>query len=1829
MRYLNFINTSRKRKIISILFAIFLFASYTLVVFAVPPIGGYVPGSTLDPDCAPLDPDCTVSVETLLFDSPLIKTGSTISLPAASATVDGYLSATDYNAFTAKEDSFGAGLITDYLRGDKTWVTLDTSVVPENGNLYWTNNRFDTRLAATTSIPNLQTVGTITSGVWHGSQITDAYVSDSITVSNYIPLSQKGTPNGVATLDGAGKITASQLSSFSLSDTFVVNSEAEMLNLLTAELGDVAIRLDENKSYILTTNDPTNVANWQLIITPLDFVLSVNGQYGAVNLTTTDIAEGLNLYYTDSRVDDYLNTVKGVANGVASLDANGKIPTNQLGSIILNETHVVIDIPAMLALTSVANGDLAVVTSTSQTYVLADDNNPSNINSWVEIVNGSPVTSVNGQVGTVNLTTTNISEGSNQYFTNTRARSAFSATGPLVYNPGTGVFGITAANSTTNGYLTAVDWNVFNNKQNALTFGNITASSNPEITITGGTGAVIGGGMDIIIPDASDTVRGLITTGAQNFAGIKNFADRLGVGDASPSTLFSVGTGGLFQVDNTGDLVKIKNIGYVWPSLQGAADTVLVNDGSGNLSWASNGLISLNGLTDTTQTFTTSTTGTDFSISSSGGIHTFNFPTASATARGALSTTKYTEFNNKPLVDTTYNNIYVGSISAGTVINGASGGINNIVMGYQAGDTLSTGNNNTLLGYQSGKNVTTGVTHSFFAGYQSGLSATSATNSIFIGRQAGSGAASASFASFLGRSAGLNAASAQYGVFIGDNAGNTASGSSNATFIGQNAGYQATTATYSTFIGTSAGYQAIGATTANFIGYAAGYTASDADYANMIGRGAGNAAANAQYANFIGFQSGYNAVNAANSIFIGKNAGYGDLVNNTVSGSSIAIGDSAGTGGFSNSIALGASAINTATNQLLIGSSYTKLNVRGIDYTWPSAQAAGSGYNLTNDGSGNLSWTTGLSIGGTSGQLQYNNAGTLAGIGGVTYDGTNFDAKDNVFRVVDNSDATKRAIFEVSSIDTGTTRTYTFPNAAGTIALTSDLSGYLKSNIGISGGTTIVGGTVASENLTLSSTSHATKGKILFGTSAYDEVNNRLGIRTTVPSEALHINTPSGNSKILVETAGGATTALNLKSGGNIWSWAHQNSFHSGNLVLNFGGTDYTSNVLEVSTTGKFGFGVAAPSEAIHLYAPSGDRKILSEVVGGATTAFILKGASTYWNFAMNSAFHSGNLLITNDNTFTTNAIEISTTNKVGIGVAAPSARLHLPAGTASASTAPLKFELGTNLTTAEAGAMEYNGTSLMFTPSSAVRHGLIMGNTTNSNVFSQYLKGATAFTSGIENTIIGDIAGAALTSGSDNVLLGFVAGNTLTNGNNNQFIGARAGQSTGTGTVYTTLIGTEAGRGSGSLDQSIFIGWQAGMNTSASYSQFIGGGYGATNATYSFFGGYAAGSFATGASNSVFLGYRAGNNATGATESIFIGKQAGYNAGVGGVTGTGNIGIGLNSGSALSSGTYNTFLGYKAGDALTTGSKNVAIGYDVDLASNTADGQLTIQNIIFGTGNTGTGTTVSTGKIGIGVSPTIYRFEVSDASNADAISSFTNSDGTCTLDPGDVSGWSCPSDLNLKKDIETLASGSLDNILALRPVTYRLRNEDSSTDLSTGLIAQEVQTVFPKLVKTQIDGTLALNYGGLTPYMISAIQEMNFKIMEINNTEKPNTWRDVLIAWFANTANGITEFFSKKVSTEELCVTDSVGQTCITRSQLDALLNGQGITPQSPSPEPSPSPTPDPTPDPGTDSNDVIPDDSVPASDPEPTPEPDPTPAPTPDPAPTPEPAPTPDPGV
>jgi len=65
-----------------------------------------------------------------------------------------------------------------------------------------------------------------------------------------------------------------------------------------------------------------------------------------------------------------------------------------------------------------------------------------------------------------------------------------------------------------------------------------------------------------------------------------NSIGNVGIGTTSPVSKFSVGTSNEFQVNNTGDIIKINNVITSFPSSQGAANTVLTNNGSGTLTWA-------------------------------------------------------------------------------------------------------------------------------------------------------------------------------------------------------------------------------------------------------------------------------------------------------------------------------------------------------------------------------------------------------------------------------------------------------------------------------------------------------------------------------------------------------------------------------------------------------------------------------------------------------------------------------------------------------------------------------------------------------------------------------------------------------------------------------------------------------------------------------------------------------------------------------------------------------------------------------------------------------------------------------------------------------------------------------------------------------------------------------------------------------------------------------------------------------------------------------------------------------------------------------------------
>ncbi len=90
----------------------------------------------------------------------------------------------------------------------------------------------------------------------------------------------------IATLTG-GKLTPSQIPPIAITDTFVRSDEAAML-ALDCETGDICIRTDENKTYILQGTDPSKLSDWQQLKTPTNYADE------AGHAVTADNAENAN-----------------------------------------------------------------------------------------------------------------------------------------------------------------------------------------------------------------------------------------------------------------------------------------------------------------------------------------------------------------------------------------------------------------------------------------------------------------------------------------------------------------------------------------------------------------------------------------------------------------------------------------------------------------------------------------------------------------------------------------------------------------------------------------------------------------------------------------------------------------------------------------------------------------------------------------------------------------------------------------------------------------------------------------------------------------------------------------------------------------------------------------------------------------------------------------------------------------------------------------------------------------------------------------------------------------------------------------------------------------------------------------------------------------------------------------------------------------------------------------------------------------------------------------------------------------------------------------------
>lgn len=195
----------------------------------------------------------------------------------------------------------------------------------------------------------VQVTGQSTTAVISQKGVTDAITNAKQEVVDGLGSAASkdvGTAAGnVPVLDANGKLVESIIPAVAITETYVVDSETAML-ALSAQVGDVAIRTDVSKSFILQSLPDSTAANWKELLTPDSKVISVNGKQGAVVLTGDDIASIFKqassrtnvssneaLSVSLSKISKWFADLKGLAfkdQIVATTDITGVIPVANL-----------------------------------------------------------------------------------------------------------------------------------------------------------------------------------------------------------------------------------------------------------------------------------------------------------------------------------------------------------------------------------------------------------------------------------------------------------------------------------------------------------------------------------------------------------------------------------------------------------------------------------------------------------------------------------------------------------------------------------------------------------------------------------------------------------------------------------------------------------------------------------------------------------------------------------------------------------------------------------------------------------------------------------------------------------------------------------------------------------------------------------------------------------------------------------------------------------------------------------------------------------------------------------------------------------------------------------------------------------------------------------------------------------------------------------------------------------------------------------------------------------------------------------------------------------
>ena len=277
-----------------------------------------------------------------------------------------------------------------------------TSNITEGTNLYYSNARVYSNIAPLLTTANI-------------AEITNLYYSNARVYSNVISLLPTYTGNiGASNVVGLNANTSIIAGNFTFTFDNTGNlsvGTAVRTNILYANIIQGATTSNITEGTNLYYSNSRVYSNIAPLLTTANITELTNLYYSnsrvysniAPLLTTANITELTNLYYTNSRV--YSNVISLLPNYTGNVGGN-LIGTGSNTSIIAGNYSFTFD----------NNGNLSVGTAV-RTNIL-----------YANIIQGA--------------TTSNITEGTNLYYTNARARTAISVTGSGSYNNTTGIINI-------------------------------------------------------------------------------------------------------------------------------------------------------------------------------------------------------------------------------------------------------------------------------------------------------------------------------------------------------------------------------------------------------------------------------------------------------------------------------------------------------------------------------------------------------------------------------------------------------------------------------------------------------------------------------------------------------------------------------------------------------------------------------------------------------------------------------------------------------------------------------------------------------------------------------------------------------------------------------------------------------------------------------------------------------------------------------------------------------------------------------------------------------------------------------------------------------------------------------------------------------------------------------------------------------------------------------------------------------------------------------------------------------------------------------------------